>query len=70
MWKPKYFQVMTRKRLAMTQEGSANHSPPSVSRPIAPRTWSASPSSGAKIMLNSTPVMASDRTYGAKKSIR
>lgn len=62
MWKPKYFHIMTRKSVAMTYEGSANHSPPTPSRPTEPRTWSASPESGAKTMLNSTPVIASDRT--------
>lgn len=70
MWKPKNFHVMTRKRVAMTVDGSANHSPPRPSRPTAPSMWSARPWSGAKIMANSTPVIASERMYGAKNSIR
>lgn len=70
MWKPKYFHIMTRNTVARTLSWSANHSPPRPSSPIAPSVRSASPSSGAKIMENRTPVMTSESTYGAKNSIR
>src|SRR5687768_504080 len=70
MWKPKYFQVMTMNTEYMTLEGSDSQVELSSSSPIMLSISLARPRSGEKNIVNSTAVMISDSTYGAKNSNR
>ena len=69
MWKPKYFQEITKNSVSSTVSGSASQVCPARAEPARGSGWPGR-RLGESTMVNSTPVITSDSTYGAKNSSR